>query len=78
MLLVDLKGSLGCLTTSSDLYGEKSVPDLTEDNILWPTEKLQIEEAPKVDKNEFLDDIEKEDAGMGDAETCKMIMQNIN
>lgn len=74
MLLVDLKGSLGCLTTCSDLYGEKTVPNLTEDNILWSTDKLEIAEAPKLEKNEFLDDIEKEDAGMGDTETCKIII----
>lgn len=56
------------------MYGEKTVPDITEDNILWPTDKLQIEEAPKLEKNEFLDDIEKEDTAMGDCESCKIII----
>lgn len=71
LLLADLKGSLGCLTTSSDLYEDKSIPDLAEDVILWPTDKVQVDQAPPLEKNEFLSDIEKEDATIEDTETCE-------
>ncbi|XP_047117531.1 protein misato [Schistocerca piceifrons] len=58
LLLVDLKGSLRHLPEQGDLYEE--VPDSSNVNVLWPKEKVDVIQAPKPEKNEFLEDLSKE------------------
>lgn len=61
LLLVDVKGSLGCFPERSDLYEDPTVPDISEDIVLWSENKTEVEQAPKQKKNQFLEDLEKQE-----------------
>lgn len=57
LLLVDLKGSLGTLTEDGGLYEEPPIPDPSLP--LWPPDKVDVQIAPKEEKNEFLQDLDQ-------------------
>lgn len=71
LLLTDLKGSSGSLPIHSDLYDEVTVPDVSDDTVLWPAEKTQVEYETKNEKNAFLADLENQDNKMNVDETRK-------
>lgn len=64
LLLVDLKGSLHNLPTSSALYDDVDDVNSESSDILWDTDKIQTVEEPEYEKNDFLKDIEKDDLRM--------------
>uniref|UniRef100_A0A1B6G8Y2 Protein misato n=1 Tax=Cuerna arida TaxID=1464854 RepID=A0A1B6G8Y2_9HEMI len=57
LLLVDLKGSLGCLTEEGRLYGVTPGADATLP--LWPPDKVTVQTQASEPKNEFLQDLEQ-------------------
>ena len=69
LLLVDVKGSLGSFPERSDLYEESTVPELSEDVVLWSENKVEVEQAPKQKKNEFLEDLERQEKDIDDSGT---------
>lgn len=78
LLLVDLKGSLGALAQYNDLYDDITIPEVTEDSVLWDTNSIEIEQTTKCEKNEFLNDIEQQEEEVDD-ETCEfnIIKKNV-
>ena len=60
LLFVDLKGSSGGLPQWSSLYEDISTFNVNENEALWPSDKIEIERESEYEKNEFLDDLEKE------------------
>uniref|UniRef100_A0A1B6LBE0 Protein misato homolog 1 n=1 Tax=Graphocephala atropunctata TaxID=36148 RepID=A0A1B6LBE0_9HEMI len=57
LLLVDLKGSLGCLPEEGRLYGTSPGPDTSLP--LWPPDKVTVQSRASESKNEFLQDLEQ-------------------
>lgn len=66
LLLVDLKGSISHLQQEGDLYSHTG--DVKASQVQWPVEKVDVVCAPKEEKNEFLNDLEKEENSMDTAE----------
>jgi hypothetical protein len=66
LLLVDLKGSLGHLQQEGDLYNHPE--DVKTNQVQWPVEKVDVVCTPKVEKNEFLNDLENEENAMVNTE----------
>jgi hypothetical protein len=66
LLLVDLKGSLGHLRHDGDLYNQPE--DVKPNQVQWPVEKVDVLCAPKVEKNEFLNNLENEENSVVDTE----------
>lgn len=58
MVLVDLKGSLVHLPERGELYEDVSAPDPT--SAIWSEDKVDVIQAPKKEKNEFLQDLSKD------------------
>ncbi|XP_065216206.1 protein misato [Planococcus citri] len=61
LLLVDVKGSLGCFPERSDLYEDPVVPEISEDVVLWSENDTEVKEEPKRKKNQFLEDLERQE-----------------
>jgi hypothetical protein len=70
---VDLKGSPGGLPLRSDLYERVPILDGNEDDLLWSSDKVQVERETKYEKNEFLDDLDKEETEMKVEENRKLL-----
>lgn len=64
LILADLKGSCGSLPLHTSLYEEVTTPDVSEDTVLWPPEKIQVHYENKNEKNDFLADLENQESKM--------------
>lgn len=64
LILADLKGSCGSLPFHTSLYEEVTTPDVSEDTVLWPSEKIQVHYENKNEKNDFLVDLENQESKM--------------
>lgn len=74
LLLVDLKGSLSHLRQEGDLYNHPQ--DVNPNQVQWPVEKVDVMCTPKVEKNEFLNDLENEENAMVSTEAlgkCELL-----
>ncbi|CAH0382369.1 unnamed protein product [Bemisia tabaci] len=71
-IVVDLHGSLNHLKTSGELYDDPGVP--SPETIPWQEDKIEVVTTDQPVKNEFLQNLEKED-GEGVPENGKMIFE---
>lgn len=69
--MVDVKGSLGSFPQYNELYEDPQIPIVSEDTVLWSEDKVEIEQAPRREKNEFLQDLENQEKGI-EEDSCKI------
>ena len=61
----------------NDLYDDVTTIDANQDDVLWHSDKIEIQRETKYQKNEFLEDLDKEATKMNVGEIRKLLILRI-